>query len=96
LQDEKKCYLTGCPSGLEKHHIMHGTANRKIADEWGCWVWLTPEMHRGTYGVHGREGHELDRQLKQACQIAFERIYGHDKWMDLFGKDYTSEEEDEE
>ena len=23
--------------GLDKHHFMHGTANRKLAEKWGLW-----------------------------------------------------------
>lgn len=91
LSNEKKCYLTGRTDNLERHHIMFGRANRKVSEEWGCWVYLTHDMHQGTYGVHGREGHEIDLVLKQACQIAFERIYGHEKWMKLFGKNYKEE-----
>ena len=88
LQDEEVCYLTGRTGPLEKHHVMHGTANRKIAEEYGLWVWLTPEMHRGDYGVHGKYGATLDRELKKAAQIVFERIYGPELWWKLFGKNY--------
>ena len=90
LSNEKKCYLTGRTDNLEQHHVFFGP-NRKHSDKYGCWVWLTAEMHRGTHGVHGREGHELDLELKRACQIAFERVYGHEFFMQVFGKNYKED-----
>lgn len=60
---EKYCYITGRTGNLEKHHIYFGQ-KRKIADKHGFWVWLTPDLHRGTNGVHGRDGHGLDVYLK--------------------------------
>ena len=40
-------------------------------------------------GVHGKEGHELDIELKQACQRAFEAD-GHtrEEFRALIGKSY--------
>ena len=37
---------------------------------------------------------EVDRRLKQIAQRAFEAKYGHEKWMQEFGKSYLEEEED--
>ena len=88
----KRCYLTDAEGVLlEKHHIVFGSGFRKISDRNGLWVWLRPELHRGTYGVHGREGHKLDRRLKQDCQRAYEAEYGHTAWMELIGVNYLDE-----
>ncbi|WP_458397439.1 hypothetical protein [Anaerotignum sp.] len=86
---EKHCYITGaafCP--LEKHHIYFGPGLRKISDKHGFWVWLTPEFHRGTNGVHGKNGHTLDLMLKQEVQKAYEEKHGHEAWMKLVGRSY--------
>ena len=72
---DKRCYLTGETRGLEKHHIYFGAGLRQISDKHGFWVWLTAEKHRGTKGVHGRDGHALDLRLKQDCQRRFEEAH---------------------
>lgn len=74
-------------SGLQLHHIFHGTANRKLADAWGCYCYLCPEHHLyGKYAVH--RDHEVDLKLKKIAQVRFEQEYGHEKFMEVFGKNY--------
>lgn len=52
----KRCYFTDTETGpLERHHIYFGAGMRQISDKHGFWVWLKPEWHRGTSGVHGRD-----------------------------------------
>ena len=87
--EEKHCYITGasfCP--LEMHHIYYGPGMRKISDKNGFWVWLTPQMHRGTDGVHGKNGHDLDMLLKRVCQRRYEEMHGREAWMELIGRNY--------
>jgi len=87
LQEEKVCYLCGGQVGLEKHHILGGTANRKCSETWGVWVWLCGEKcHRGVDGAQYNK--DLNLRLKQDGQRAFENLYGHDKWMEIFMKNY--------
>ena len=89
---EKYCWVSGArgvPS--ERHHCLHGTGMRKLADKHGFFVWLTPEFHRGDNGVHGKNGHTLDLMLKQEVQTAYEKLYGHEAWMELVGRNYLEE-----
>ena len=89
LQDEKKCYITGGTENLHQHHIFAGS-RRRASDKWGCWVWLRWDWHNGaSYGVHNNPA--LERQLKQLCQMEFEKLYGHEKFMEVFGKNYLEE-----
>lgn len=37
---------------------------------------------------------ELDRDLKECCQKLFEEKWGHKKFMDVFGKNYIRDEEE--
>lgn len=86
---EKYCYVSGrenCP--LEKHHIYFGSGRRDASDRNGFWVWLSPEWHRGTAGVHGRDGHELDLQLKRDCQRFFEAENTREEFLRITGKSY--------
>lgn len=81
---EQECYLTGTQSGIDCHHIYAGVANRKLSDEWGCWVYLKHSIHMD---LHDRRK-DVDRMLKRECQKAFEQRYGHQKFMELFRKNY--------
>ena len=83
LQTEKECYVTGSRVNLDCHHIYAGP-RRTASDKWGCWVWLRHELHMG---LHDRDK-ELDRRLKRECQERFEELYGHEKFMEIFGKSY--------
>lgn len=90
IQDMSRCECYKCnrQDKLELHHIVYGTANRRLSDEYGCVVFLCTDHHRGLFGVHGKYGHELDMELKTKCQEAFERKFSHEKWMEVFGKSY--------
>lgn len=91
MQDTKECYITHFPIHLARHHIFAGS-RRKLSEEWGCWVWLRADFHNlADYGVHGKNGHELDMRLKRECQKKFEELYGHEKFMEVFKKNYLEE-----
>lgn len=79
-----ECYFTGCQSQLDLHHVYGGIANRKLSDEWGCWVWLKHSIHAD---LHDRDK-SLDLRLKQDCQRAFEAKYDHQTFMRVFGKSW--------
>lgn len=86
LQDEKRCYITGSTENLHQHHIFAGS-RRMASDKWGCWVWLRADWHNmADYGVHFNR--ELSDRLKCEAQAAFEKKHGHQKFMDVFGKNY--------
>lgn len=86
MQDEKKCYFTGYQGVLHKHHI-YGAANRNNSEKYGCWVWLTPELHNASdEGVHFNR--QRDLELKKDCQRRFEELHGHEEFMEVFGRNY--------
>jgi hypothetical protein len=86
LQSSKVCYVTGRTDRLEEHHCLYGK-NRQKADDYGLTVWLRPEWHTGEHGVH-HGNTALDLELKQLAQMEFEKVYGHMRWMDEFGRSY--------
>lgn len=60
------CEICGSSHGVQRHHIVkrsQGGSDNPTNLIWLCW-----EHHHGTYGVHGREGHELDKKLKLQLQ----------------------------
>ncbi len=86
LQDKKQCYITGQVINLHRHHVFGG-ARRKASEKWGCWVYLTADMHNmSNKGVHFNRA--LDLRIKRDTQRAFEELYGHEKFMQVFGKNY--------
>lgn len=87
MQDDKVCYF--CESPYVEYHHIYKAGNRKISDRHGFTVYLCPDCHRGTYGVHGKNGHDKDMALKQAAQAEFERL-GHTRqqFIDLIGRSY--------
>lgn len=87
LQDEKKCWFCHTTYGLESHHCLHGTANRKIAEKYGLKVWLCNHHHTGQAGVHKHK--EFDLVLEQLAQTYYEEHYGtREDFIKEFGKNY--------
>ena len=83
MQTGKWCYITGRGDHLDLHHI-YGGANRKASDKWGCWCWLTHDVHMA---AHDRQ-QELLYQLRRECQERFEERHGHETFMAVFGRNY--------
>lgn len=88
MQKQRECYL--CRKlydiydyGEHRHHVIFGTANRRQSEKYGCVCWLCMEHHEK---VH--RDVKLAELLKMDCQAAFERIYDHETWMDVFGRNY--------
>lgn len=87
IQREKQCLICGSWN-IEDHHIFFGNANRKQSEKYGLKVWLCPTHHRGTIGVHGKDGHKLDMELKQLGQKAFEWKHTREEFIKIFGRNY--------
>jgi len=87
LQDKKQCIICH-NSNIEEHHVFFGTANRKLSEKYGLKVYLCPEHHRGTRGVHGRDGKILDTYLKELAQSKFEEKESREKFRQIFGISY--------
>lgn len=89
MQDDSSiCFLCGRPA-TETHHVLGGTANRKLSEKYGLTVRLCHNCHTGT------DGAQYDRnknfELKAEAQMAFEKLYGHEKWMLTFRRNYIFE-----
>lgn len=78
------CYICGRHGPTDVHHMMHGTANRRIADSEELTVHLCRECHDLVHtGMVG-----YDEILKQEAQRAYEKYHSRAEWMRLFGKNY--------
>ena len=88
IQENKECYVCKNTIGLHSHHILYGTANRRMSELYGLKVWLCPKHHNmSDEGVHFNR--ELDLQLKKLAQEYYEANYG-DRVdpRETFGRNY--------
>ena len=67
----KECYICGSTDRVEEHHIVHGRGKRKTCETPYSQRFLCWEHHRGTKGVHGKNGHELDMRLHLELQAQY-------------------------
>lgn len=56
---------------VELHHIIGGRGKRRQCETVESVIALCWKHHHGTFGVHGREGKTLDRQLKQRLEKTY-------------------------
>ena len=71
----------------EEHHIMFGSGQRELSEEYGLTVQLCMEHHKdGPKSAHSSR--ETRKLLCRKAQEAFEREYPDLEWMDIFKKNY--------
>lgn len=78
--------MCGTTQDLHSHHIFGGP-NRKWSEAYGLKVWLCARDHNmSDAGVHFNK--ELDNQLKQIGQAAFEDTFINEDFLKIFGRNY--------
>ena len=88
IQKHKRhCFICQKQTELEEHHIFFGI-NRKFSEKYGLKVSLCYEHHRGTNGVHGKNGKQLNEKLKKVAQRKFEEKHTKEEFMQIFGMNY--------
>lgn len=70
----------------ERHEAYFSKAYRQKSINDGLIVFLTRESHRGTNGVHGKNGDKLNRKIKKLAQKAWCKYYK--KTKEEFIKEY--------
>lgn len=86
-EEQRECFCCRSIENLEDHHIFSGP-NRKLSEKYGLKVLLCAQHHRDNKkGVHGQNT-ELKKDLQRLAQKEFEKVYGHDKYIKVFGKNY--------
>lgn len=86
MQEDRACYFCGKLTGLEKHHVLGGVANRPVSEREGLWVYLCHEDHTGRNGAQYNK--EKNLLLKQDAQRCFEKHKPRREWMELIKKNY--------
>lgn len=96
IQSKKECYLCRylygvsmelSPDGLEIHHVFFGHKWRKLSDKYGLTVYLCAGHHR-LQPLSAHQSKATADLLKAKGQEAFEKKYGHEKFMQVFEKNY--------
>lgn len=78
-----ECYMCGTTENLHRHHMLHGTANRKKADKYDLTVFLCWKHHME---VH--RDPTLDRTFKMLGQKIFEETHTREEFIQEFGRNY--------
>ena len=63
----------------ERHEVYFSKAYRQKSINDGLIVFLTRQDHRGTNGVHGKNGDKLNKQLKRLAEKAWTSYYNKTK-----------------
>lgn len=71
--------------GTDHHHMVYGTANRKLSDEDGLWCWLCHDHHMMLH----QHGFYKD-ELIQLAEKSWLEYYGKtvDDFIKRYGKNY--------
>lgn len=74
----------------ERHEVFFSRAYRNKSIKDGLIIFLTEEDHRGTNGVHGKNGDKLNRYLKKIAQKSWMEYYNKTKeeFIQRYGKNY--------
>lgn len=74
----------------ERHEVFFSKAYRMKSIKDGLIIFLTEEEHRGTNGVHGKNGDKLNRYLKRIAEKAWISYYKKTKeeFQKRYGKNY--------
>lgn len=91
-----RCYLCMLLYGddgtkvTQEHHVIFGTANRKLSERYGLKVYLCIPHHTGGQkAVH--QNAEMALLLKIRAQRAFRERFPVLNWMEIFKKNYDTE-----
>lgn len=99
IKSARRCFFCGAETNLELHHVMHGTANRRLADADGLTVYLCSRHHRELHD--SKNGADLDNALKRAGEYAWIKKYGNGnmeqciaQFRQRYGKNYLDLEDE--
>ena len=88
VSEKEECWACKTQISLHRHHIYFGSANRKLSEEDGCWIWLCARHHNmSDFGIHFDRAFDLG--VKRICQERWEAIYGdREAFRKRYGKSY--------
>lgn len=95
-KEDRTCYL--CMKlhqdymervGLQEHHVVFGTANRKLSEKYGLKIYLCDEHHEHSdEAIHNNA--DIRQQICEDAQRIFEKHYPNLSFKEIFGINYIS------
>lgn len=77
---------------LQEHHVVFGTANRKLSESYGLKVYLCVWHHLATGGPDAVHRSKATKEyLCKEAQKAFEKKYHELSFLEIFGRNYLDE-----
>ena len=73
ISNDRVCYICGSTNKqLHKHHFLHGSNHRQLAEEDGLYAELCYDCHNRVHNYDPR----LDLELKKIAQAKWEEVNG--------------------
>ena len=87
ITQSKRCFYCGSEVGLQRHHCVKGSANRRLAESDGLWIWICPYHHDF---IHGKDGHAHDLTLHRIAEEKWLKHYKKEipDWIERYGKNW--------
>lgn len=85
--DKSRCLICLRTVPLEEHHVVFGTANRKLSEQYGLKVYICPECHRLRKDAVHRDAKRATA-LKAYAQSCFRIHYPELDFVKIFGRNY--------
>ena len=65
------CEICTSHVGVQLHHIIYGNGKRTQCERIESVIFLCWEHHHGNDGIHGKNGHVLELELKLELQLTY-------------------------
>lgn len=91
IQHDRYCFFCHRNNGtLQIHHCIHGTANRRLAEEDGLKVYLCPTCHKNLHdkGKGDRDLQRLAEEMWIEKHYFYDREKGIEEFIERYGKSY--------
>lgn len=82
-KDTSKCAICGQKKKLDWHHVRCGNQSREKSEKWGLMLALCRNCH-----INLHSSGALKLKWQKIAQEKFTALYGDEKWMKEFRKDY--------
>lgn len=91
-----ECALCGRWAELERHHMIGGTANRRLSEQYGLVIYLCAECHRtGKHAAHRDKGTQiLLHRMAQRTWMEEQNATVED-FIHVFGKNFLEGDADD-
>lgn len=94
VQTKCECFICHAPYtvGLEHHHLLHGTGQRKLADEDALWIWCCRKCHSDLHdhNKHDKELQALGQRvfIEEKMKEGYSEGQSRGMWFNRYGKFY--------